>query len=49
MAERVHVVTCPECEQEIELGPGARPGDVIHCCGKDWGLTYEFGSYALER
>jgi Zn finger protein HypA/HybF involved in hydrogenase expression len=48
LAERVHVVTCPACEREIELAPGASAGDGVRCCGVDWRLTYAFGSYALE-
>lgn len=43
------MVSCPGCERLIELPDGVRPGATIRCCGVDWRLTYEFGSYALER
>ncbi|MDI3299689.1 MAG: hypothetical protein QJR08_11080 [Bacillota bacterium] len=46
--QRVFVVSCPGCEREIELPEGARPGDTIRCCGRDYRLTYAYGSYALE-
>jgi len=41
-------VSCPDCGRIIVLRDDAKPGDVIRCCNRDYRLTYEFGSYALE-
>lgn len=43
------MVSCPDCDRAIELTEGAQAGDIVRCCGKDFRLTYEFGSYALEE
>ncbi|MBI2361088.1 MAG: hypothetical protein HYV04_19650 [Deltaproteobacteria bacterium] len=41
-------VSCPMCERVIILPDDAQPGDIIRCCERDYRLTYEFGSYALD-
>ena len=41
-------VSCPSCDRLIFLSDEARAGDIIRCCGKEFRLTYEFGSFALE-
>jgi endogenous inhibitor of DNA gyrase (YacG/DUF329 family) len=41
-------VSCPSCDRMIFLSDMAHTGDVIRCCGKEFRLTYEFGSFALE-
>jgi len=45
----VHKVSCPSCECVREVPDGLGPGDTMLCCGKDYTLTYEFGSFALSR
>lgn len=44
----VHKVSCPSCECVTEVPDGLGPGNTITCCGKDYTLNYEFGSYALS-
>lgn len=43
----VHRVSCPSCEELIEVPSGSEPGETIECCGSDYFLTYEFGVFAL--
>jgi hypothetical protein len=38
----------PACDRMIVLSDNAHAGDIIRCCGKEFRLTYEFGSFALE-
>ena len=45
---QVHRVSCPRCNQMLEVPEHARPGDMMTCCGQTFRLTYEFGAYALE-
>ncbi|HEV8716150.1 MAG TPA: hypothetical protein VGX03_25410 [Candidatus Binatia bacterium] len=45
---QVHRVSCPLCNQMLEVPEHARPGDIMICCGQTFRLTYEFGTYALE-
>lgn len=47
--EEIHKVSCPLCDQVMEVPDGRRPGDSLECCGKEFTLTYEFGAYALEE
>ncbi len=47
-ATLVKKVSCPKCERILILSDDPKPGDIIRCCGNDYRLTYEFGSYALE-
>ena len=42
-------VSCPSCECVAEVPKGLEPGNTMTCCGKDYILTYEFGSFALSR
>lgn len=42
-------VSCPTCDRLIEVPEGLKAGDTLSCCGEDSILTYEFGSYALEK
>ena len=49
MATQVYVISCPDCPELIELPAGAQAGDTYQCCGRDYILTFEYGSYALER
>ena len=43
------MVSCPSCDRIMEVPEGLGPGDTLRCCGEDLILTYEFGSYALEK
>jgi len=45
---QIHRVSCPVCDQKLEVPEEARPGDMMTCCGQTFRLTYEFGAYALE-
>jgi hypothetical protein len=44
----VSKVSCPSCNQILEVAEGLGPGDTLTCCGRDFVLSYEFGAYALE-
>jgi len=46
--ELVRRVSCPHTEREVELPDAVQPGDVFHCDGRPYRLTYAYGSYALE-
>jgi|SRR5688500_5013449 len=41
-------VSCPACDRIIVPSDNAHAGDIIRCCGKEFRLTYEFGSFAME-
>jgi hypothetical protein len=41
-------VSCRGGERMIVLSDKAYAGDIIRCCEKEFRLTYEFGSFALE-
>jgi hypothetical protein len=30
------------------LDEGAKAGDRVQCCGREWLLTFEYGAFALE-
>ena len=45
---QVHRVSCPLCNQMLEVPEHARAGDMMTCCGRTFRLTYECGAYALE-
>jgi hypothetical protein len=45
---QVHRVSCPLCNQMLEVPEHAKAGDTMTCCGRMFRLTYEFGAYALE-
>jgi ssDNA-binding Zn-finger/Zn-ribbon topoisomerase 1 len=47
MAE-VPKVSCPVCDQILEVPGTLRAGDKMMCCGRQFQLTYEFGAYALS-
>ena len=49
VAEEVVKVSCPVCEKVLVLPEGVRPGAKITHCRREFTLTYEFGSYALEE
>lgn len=40
--------SCPICNQMVILPDNAHPGDTIRHCGKNFRLSYEFHSFALE-
>ena len=42
-------VSCPDCDEVITLPEGARAGDTVSCCGRTYGLTFEFGAFAAEK
>jgi len=44
----LRAVSCPNCDGIILLSDKADAGDMIRHCGKDFRLSYEFGSFALE-
>lgn len=48
LLEAIFKVSCPSCERLMEVPAGAAAGDRLHCCGKEFRLTYEFGAYALR-
>lgn len=43
-----HRVSCPDCGAVITLPEGAKAGDAIECCGRRYGLTFEYGAFAAE-
>jgi endogenous inhibitor of DNA gyrase (YacG/DUF329 family) len=47
--EQVHKVSCPRCDRLIEVSEGSQAGDAITCCGQEFTLTYDFGTFALAR
>jgi len=44
----VKTVSCPDCDDVLELPDDARAGDEVICRGRRYRLTYEFGSFAAE-
>ncbi|MGH9662121.1 MAG: hypothetical protein ACRD96_26465 [Bryobacteraceae bacterium] len=44
-----HRVSCPTCDEMMTLPEGARPGDLVTCCGRDYRLTFEYGAFAAEE
>ncbi len=42
-------VSCPSCDRMMEVPEGMGPGESLNCCGEQFTLTYEFGSFALVR
>lgn len=44
---QVHFASCPACEARLEIPADAKPGDTMSHCGKDWRLSFEFGTWAL--
>ena len=48
-AEPVHKVSCPVCDAVIILPEGIKAGDKISHCGREFTMTFEFGTYALEE
>ena len=47
--EEVPKVSCPSCNCILEVPENTTAGDTIQCCGKEFHLTYEFGTYALKE
>src|SRR5262249_21209770 len=45
---QVHRVSCPHCNQMLEVPEHAKPRDTMSCSGRTFRLTYDFGTYALE-
>ena len=45
--EEIPKVSCPSCDQVLEVPDGLRPGDTMTCCSVEGTLTYEFGAFAL--
>ena len=39
--------SCPSCERLCEVPDGLGPGDIMKCCGDEYVLTYEFGTFAM--
>ncbi|MBI4640257.1 MAG: hypothetical protein HY731_06155 [Candidatus Tectomicrobia bacterium] len=49
VATPVKKATCVQCEEWIILPDDVKPGDIITHCEIPQKVTYEFGTYALER
>lgn len=49
VAAEVPKAYCPACQREVEVPEGARPGDLLACCGGAYRLSYEFGAWALDE
>jgi|SRR5919108_6460125 hypothetical protein len=47
--EEIPKASCPSCERTIEVPQNLGPGDIIICCDEELILTYEFGTYGLEK
>ena len=47
-ATLAHRVSCPDCERTLTLPEEAKAGDLIECCGRQYRLTFEYGSFAAE-
>jgi len=47
-AVALKTVSCPRCDRMIVLSDNVHAGEIIRCCGKEFRLTHEFGSFALE-
>jgi hypothetical protein len=45
----VKKASCPVGDETIILPDDVRPGDRVRCHGKEFRVTYEFGSYALVK
>jgi hypothetical protein len=48
VAQLAPTVSCPDCDRVIVLPEGARPGDRVRSCGREYRLTFEYGAWALE-
>jgi hypothetical protein len=48
VGEEIKRVSCPNCDQMVELPDDAKAGDTVACCGKTFRLTHEWGSFAAE-
>jgi hypothetical protein len=46
---QIPLVSCAVCDKIIELDEDIKPHDIIEHCGIKQKLTYEWGSYALEK
>ena len=44
-----HRVSCPACNELTTLAEDARAGDLITCCGRNYHLTFEYGTFAAEE
>ncbi|MEE8450190.1 MAG: hypothetical protein V3S39_11225 [Thermodesulfobacteriota bacterium] len=49
VAEEAARVSCPVCDKVLVLAEDVEPGAKITHCGREFTLTYEFRSYALEE
>ena len=49
VAQIANTVSCPVCRKRIVLPEGVKARDRITCCGKEYVLTYEFGTFAGEE
>ncbi len=45
----VKKASCPIGDERILLPDDVQPGDIVECHGAKHRVTYEFGSYALEK
>jgi len=43
----IRKVSCPSCDEVLEVPDALQPGDTIECWGRDYVLSYEFGAFAL--
>ena len=48
VTEEVVKASCPVCGEVLVFPEGIKPGSKITHCGREFTLTFEFGSYALE-
>ena len=42
-------VSCPRCDNILTLPEDVKGGDTIHCCGRQYRLTYEYAAFAAEE
>jgi len=40
--------SCPQCDAVVQLSDTVQPGDIVSHCDRDFVVTYDYGSYALE-
>lgn len=49
VTEEVAQASCPVCGEVLVFPEGVKPGSKMTHCSREFTLTYEFGSYALEE
>lgn len=40
--------SCPQCDGVVQLSDTVQPGHIVRHCDRDFEVTYDYGSYALE-